>query len=96
MTRDITCHPSAVHTLRIALGLTRRCEQVTIFLLDDAARSLPQAESRRALDRLVTAGATVLAEGDVCRPGEPNGVQPSSTEQLAALMTTPGVQAHWC
>jgi len=83
--------------LRIALGLQRRTEQVTVFLTDDAARVLRRTESERALRPLLAAGATVLAEGQVpahlCECG---GVQPASNETLAALLTAPGVQAHWC
>jgi len=97
MTRDIISHPSAVHMLRIALGLQRRTEQVTVFLTDDAVRALPQSESGRALRPLLAAGATVLADGEVpdhlCSSA---GVQPASNDTLAALLTAPGVQAHWC
>ena len=39
MTRDIISHPSAIYILRIALGLKRRQEHVTVYLTDDAARA---------------------------------------------------------
>jgi predicted peroxiredoxin len=97
MTRDLTRNPSAIHMLRIALGLQRRTEQVTVFLTDDAARVLRRSDSGRALRPLLAAGATVLAEGKVpehiC---DSAGVQLASNETLAALLTSPGVQAHWC
>lgn len=97
MTRDITRHPSAVHTLRIALGMQRRSEQVTVFLTDDAMRVLPDSESGRALRPLLAAGATVLADGEVpAHLCDTMGIEPASTDELAALLTAPGVQAHWC
>ena len=97
MTRDIISHPSAVHVLRIALGLQRRREQVTVFLTDDAARALAEADSGRALLPLLSAGAVVLADAEV--PEDRNdvvGVERADTDALAALLTSPGVQAHWC
>jgi hypothetical protein len=97
MTRDIISHPSAVHILRIALGLQRRSERVTIFLTDDAARVLPRAESGPALRPLLAAGATVLAEGDVPdHLSDAVGFERAEPDALAALLTSPGVQAHWC
>jgi sulfur relay (sulfurtransferase) complex TusBCD TusD component (DsrE family) len=96
MTRDIIRNPSAVYMLRIALGLQRRAEQVTVFLTDDAARVLRRKDSGRAVRPLLAAGATVLAKGEVPEHLCDCAVQPSSDETLAALLTTPGVQAHWC
>ena len=97
MTRDIVSHPSAVHILRIALGLRRRQEQVTVFLTDDAARVLPDENSGRALRPLLAAGATVLADGDVPEHlSDVTGVERVEPDVLALLLTSPGVQAHWC
>jgi hypothetical protein len=97
MTRDLTRNPSAIHMMRIALGLQRRTDQVTVFLTDAAARMLRRRDSERALRPLLAAGATVLADGKVpehfC---DGAGVQLASNETLATLLTTPGVQAHWC
>ena len=97
MTRDIVNHPSAIHILRIALGLQRRREQVTVFLTDDAARVLPHESSAPPLLRLVSAGAVVLTDADVPAHlrGE-IGVERAQPEMLAELLTSPGVQAHWC
>jgi len=97
MTRDIISHPSAIHILRIALGMKRRAEDVTLFLTDDAARVLPEPDSRRALQPFFSAGATVWADADLpphlcdCR-----GLIRAQPETLAQLLTSPGVQAHWC
>lgn len=97
LTRDIVSHPSAVHILRIALGLRRRSEQVTVFLTDDAMRVLPDAASGTSLRPLLAAGATVLADGEVPEHlSEAAGVERAPPDTLGALLTAPGVQAHWC
>ena len=97
MTRDIISHPSAVHILRIALGMQRRSQRVTVFLTDDAVRVLPRSESARALRPLLTAGATVLADGDVPdHLSDAVGVERVESDALAVLLTSPGVQACWC
>lgn len=97
MTRDIISHPSAVHILRIALGLQRRSERVIVFLTDDAVRVLPQSESGRALRPLLAAGARVLADGEVPEHlSDAAGLERAEPDALGALLTSPGVQAHWC
>ena len=97
MTRDIVSHPSAIHILRIALGLQRRSENVTVFLTDDAARVLPRSESARALRPLLAAGATILADGEVPEHlSDAAGFTQAPPDALGALLTSPGVQAHWC
>jgi len=97
MTRDIIRHPSAVHILRIALGLQRRRERVTVFLTDDAARVLRRSESGPALRPLLAAGATILADGAVPpHLSDAAGVEQVDSDALGALLTSPGVQAHWC
>jgi len=97
MTRDIISHPSAIHVLRIALGLRRRSQQVTVFLTDDAARVLRKSRSAQALRPLLAAGATVLADVTVpAHLGGGAGVERAAPDALAALLTSPGVQAHWC
>ncbi len=97
MTRDIVSHPSAIHILRIALGLRRRSEHVTVFLMDDALRILPDEASGPALRPLLAAGATVLADGDVPEHlSNTVGLERAEPDALGALLTAPGVQAHWC
>ena len=97
MTRDIISHPSAIHILRIALGLKRRQEHVTVYLTDDAARVLPEPDSGRALRPLLSAGALVLADAEVPEHlTDAAGLERAQPDALAALLISPGVQAHWC
>ena len=96
ITRDPTSHPSAIYTLRLALGLQRRQHEVSVVFTDDALYALA-ADGGPFLAPLATAGVRLLVTADEAAPElDSLGFEHVSHDALADLLTTPGVTAQWC
>ena len=98
ITRDPTSHPSAIYTLRLALGLQRRQHEVSVVFTDDALDALATRDGGPFVASLVSAGARLLVTADDTAAVELDslGFERVSQDALAALLTTPGVTAQWC
>jgi hypothetical protein len=76
LTRDIVVDRSAIHLLRSAAALSRQSQEVTVFLIDEAARSLMRP------------GPTV--DGADCR--DPNGADERGATNAARVLAAAGVR----
>jgi hypothetical protein len=97
ITRDPTTDPSAIYTLRIALGLQRRQHDVSVVLADAALPGASSSEYVQRLEPLVSAGARLLALTEAAFAElDSLGCPKVSQDALADLLTQPGTTAQWC
>jgi hypothetical protein len=99
VTRNLDTDVTARYVLRSALTLRRRAHDVTVFLADEAVRAFT-INCAGVLGPLLAAEARVLAEAAAVNRERtiPRslGIPAASDKELAGLMLTPGMQAHWC
>ena len=100
ISRDIGADPSALFTIRSALALGRRREEVAVFLIDDACESVLRAAGAAVLARLVEAGVEVCTDDAtlerLARVSNVRGVKRGSADDLGARMLQPSVNTLWC